>query len=131
MLRRLGELFQIAAWFLLTSIVILSLVPAQLRPTTGLSQTFEHFLLFSTTGVAFAAGYSGRLSWRMIALGLAIFVAGLELAQLLVPGRHARLSDFIMNAVASCIGVAIVFAVAWTRDRIARIRAGQSIHWGS
>jgi VanZ family protein len=31
--------------------------------------------------------------------------AGIELAQLMVPGRHARVSDFIVDAAAACIGI--------------------------
>jgi VanZ family protein len=36
-----------------------------------------------------------------------VFAAFVELIQLMIPGRHARLSDFAVDAVASCIGVAL------------------------
>jgi hypothetical protein len=32
--------------------------------------------------------------------------AGLEIAQLFVPGRHARLSDFVVDFVAALMGIA-------------------------
>jgi VanZ family protein len=34
-----------------------------------------------------------------------LFCAGIELAQLIVPGRHARLSDFFVDAIAICVGI--------------------------
>jgi len=32
------------------------------------------------------------------AIGLALFAGAIEVAELLVPGRHARLSDFVVDA---------------------------------
>jgi hypothetical protein len=34
-----------------------------------------------------------------------IVSAGIELAQLTIPGRHARLSDFFVDAIAICVGI--------------------------
>jgi VanZ family protein len=34
-----------------------------------------------------------------------IFCGGIELAQLMIPGRHARLSDFFVDAAAICVGI--------------------------
>jgi hypothetical protein len=42
----------------------------------------------------------------VVAIGLVIFAGAIELAQLFAPGRHARLSDFIVDASAACIGLA-------------------------
>jgi VanZ family protein len=43
-----------------------------------------------------------------------VFCAALELLQLGVPGRHARLSDFLIDAGAVCFGIAI----AWFARRL-------------
>jgi len=43
---------------------------------------------------------------------LVIFAGAVELAQTGVPGRHARLSDFIVDALAACVGVAIASILA-------------------
>jgi VanZ family protein len=37
----------------------------------------------------------------------------LELLQLLVPGRHARLEDFIVDAIAACVGFVIAALLGW------------------
>jgi VanZ family protein len=38
---------------------------------------------------------------------LVIFAGAIEFAQIFAPGRHARISDFLVDAFAACIGVAV------------------------
>ena len=45
-------------------------------------------------------------------LVLVIFAGAIELAQFFVPGRHARLSDFIVDGLAACIGAALASVTA-------------------
>ncbi len=94
---------RIAAWLLVATIVVLSLVPPELRPETHLPHDLEHFAIFAATGVAFCLGYFRRIGLLTTAMG--IFVGAIEIAQLFVPGRHARLSDFMVDASASCFGL--------------------------
>ncbi len=94
---------RMSAWLLTVAIVILSLVPPELRPRLGGLHALEHFVIFSATGLAFGLGYRPGYS---TAIGLVLFAGAIELAQLFVPGRHARLSDFIVDALAACVGVA-------------------------
>ena len=96
---------RIAAWFLTVAIIVLSVVPPRLRPETDVPHSFEHFSIFFATGVAFGVGYCRRPI--VIAVMLVLFAGAIELAQVVVPGRHARLSDFIVDALAVCVGFAI------------------------
>jgi VanZ family protein len=96
---------RIAAWVLTAAIVILSLVPPSLRPETSAPRNVEHFTIFAATGFAFGMGYKRRHDF--LAILLVIFSGSIEIAQLFVQGRHARLGDFIIDAVAACIGVVI------------------------
>ena len=100
---------QISAWFLATAIVVLSLVPPDFRPVTGVPHALEHFAIFAVTGLAFGLAYGPRY---LIPIGLVIFAGAIEVAQLFVPGRHARLSDFIVDAFAACIGFLVSYLVA-------------------
>jgi len=43
-----------------------------------------------------------------------LFAGAIELAQLFVPGRHAGLGDFIVDALAACIGLAA--SQVWRRN---------------
>jgi VanZ family protein len=101
---------RIAAWLLTAVIVVLSVVPAWLRPETDLPHGIEHFTIFFATGVAFGIGYSRKP--KIVAAMLVIFAGAVELAQIVDPGRHARVSDFIVDALAACVGAALVFLVA-------------------
>lgn len=94
---------RIVAWFALAAIIVLSLVPPSARPTTFVPHKLEHAGIFFVDGIAFAIAYRGY-EW-LSSIGAVIFCAAIELAQLMIPGRHARLSDFFVDAAAICIGI--------------------------
>lgn len=106
LLRGLARAF---AWCFAGAIVILSLVPPALRPETGAPHDLEHFIPYFVTGVAFSLGYPRKTS--LLAAYLIVFCGLVELTQMLVPGRHARLSDFMVDALAVVLGVAIVLVL--------------------
>jgi VanZ family protein len=99
------KLIRIAAWTVAGAIVVLSIVPAQVRPETGLPHKLEHFLVFALSGLAFGLSYHAKRG--LLTLQLGIFAACVEVVQLFVPGRHARLSDFFIDAIAIVFGSAI------------------------
>jgi VanZ family protein len=101
----LQRVFQVAAWLLALTIVLLSLGPPSTRPVTGTGHNFEHLAIFWVTGAAFGFGYPRRVI--VLPLALIGFSAAIDIAQMIVPGRHARLGDFLMDAAASCLGVAV------------------------
>ena len=107
-------LARVSGWSLAAAIVVLSAVPASLRPETGLPHGLEHFAIFWATGLAFALGYSLTLQ---LATLLVIFSGAIEILQFFIPGRHARLSDFIVDALASIIGVIMVLLIVQVRGR--------------
>jgi VanZ family protein len=95
---------------LAAAIVVLSVVPPSLRPETDLPHGIEHFVIYLATGLAFALSY--ELKPGLLATRLVFFSGAVEIAQLFVPGRHARLSDFIVDASAITVGVMAVSLVA-------------------
>jgi hypothetical protein len=105
-------------WLLFAVIIGLSLVPPGFRPETSVPHTIEHAVIFFLAGGAFGVGYAG---WRSILYPAAIvFCAAIQLAQLLVPGRHARWSDFLADAAAACIGILVSSLGGWaTPDNFA------------
>ena len=40
-------------------------------------------------------------------IGLTLFAASVELAQFYAPGRHPRVSDFVVDALGACAGVVV------------------------
>jgi VanZ family protein len=103
---RLRIVAQIGAWTLATTIVVLSVVPPHFRPETGLPHGLEHFAIWWVTGIAFALAYS--LKPFLLATALVIFSGAVEIAQLFVPGRHARITDFIVDALACIVGMLMI-----------------------
>ena len=107
---------QASAWLLAVAIAAMSLVPPSYRPVTDASQEVEHLVSFLMLGIAFGFGYSEKRS--VVAAGLLIFCSAIELAQFWVPGRHARLSDFVMDTAGAWIGLAIAHLIIAVTNRV-------------
>jgi VanZ family protein len=95
----------VVGWLLMLAITVLSLVPATLRPETSVPHNLEHFAIFAATGFALGFGYARRPVAIMLAL--VGFAGAIELAQIFLPDRHARLIDFAVDAFAVCAGAAL------------------------
>lgn len=107
-----GRLVRTAAWLLVPAIAVLSTMPPWLRPDTGLPHHLEHFAVFLLLGFAFGLAYPKSL--RLAVLAPLAFAALSELAQLIAPGRHARLGEFL----ADVLGIAAGFALASVSARL-------------
>jgi hypothetical protein len=94
------------AWFGILAIVVLSVVPSSLRPVTGWGHQFEHFAAFALVAGIFAIGY--RLPLMKLLVLAFLFCGGIELLQLPLATRHARLSDFVIDFFASCLAIGLV-----------------------
>jgi VanZ family protein len=99
------KIIRVIAWVLLATAIVLTVVPAELRPVSGFPSPVEHFAMFFLIGSAFTLGYS-RSDYALCVAAMA-FAGLLELLQLFVPGRHARLSDFVVDALSAVIGIAL------------------------
>src|ERR1039458_9842803 len=98
------------AWIGTLAIIVLSVVPDVYRPVTGAGQLFEHFTAFALVAGVFAIGY--RLSPIRLLFFAFFFCGGIELLQVPLPTRHARVSDFVIDFVGSCFAIGVVFASA-------------------
>jgi VanZ family protein len=107
--RPIQRISQTAAWVLAAVIVFLSLGPPPTRPITGAGHNFEHLFIFLVTGAAFGLGYPRRFAFLPIAL--AAFAAAIEVAQVFIAGRHARLSDFLTDGTAACLGIGLSYVL--------------------
>ena len=98
---------RIMAWMGILAIIVLSVVPAEDRPGTGAGQLLEHLTAFAIVGGAFAIGYRFSVMWLMFLAVL--FCAGIELLQVPLPTRHARVSDFLIDTAGACLAILCVF----------------------
>ena len=108
-------ILRIFAWLLAAAVAFATLGPPRFRPQSDLGQDGEHALAFILLGLAFGLAYT-----RHRLLTAAIAVAGIgviEILQFWAPGRHARLEDFVVDALAACAGLAAAAAVGWIAAR--------------
>src|SRR6202167_878514 len=101
----IANIARVAAWLMAIIITVLSVVPPSMRPETDVPHNLEHFMPFLVTGAAFGFGYDRGP--YLVAVAMLLFTAAIEILQIFVPGRHARLSDFVVDAAAVTIGVAL------------------------
>jgi hypothetical protein len=107
--------FTLLGWCATVAIVGLSVMPASERPMTGVGFAFEHLAAFSVTGALFAIGYSVS-SARLCGYTVVACVL-IECLQSLVPTRHARISDLLLNAAASLTAIGVVAGLRWIAQR--------------
>jgi hypothetical protein len=86
-------------------IVVLSLIPGFYRPHTGAPGGFEHFFAYGLTAVALALGWRSLAQRVLIIVGLFVLGCGLELAQLVVPGRSSDLGTALVSGLGGVCGV--------------------------
>src|SRR5262245_41453328 len=99
------------AWLLATAVAFATLGPPQYRPQFSITHDGEHALAFVLLGLTFALAYPRQ---RILAAAISVVLIGvLELLQLFAPGRHARLEDFIVDALAALAGFAIPAITGW------------------
>jgi VanZ family protein len=108
-------ILRIIAWLLTAAVTFATLGPPRLRPHSALGQDGEHALAFVLVGLAFGLAYPRR---RLLTAAIATVLIGvLELLQLWMPGRHARWEDFIVDALAACVGIAAAAVLEWAMRR--------------
>jgi VanZ family protein len=116
-------ILRIIAWLLAAAVTFATLGPPRLRPhAADLGQDGEHALAFLLVGLAFGVAYSRH---RLLATVLAVAGIGLiEILQLWAPGRHARLEDFVVDALAAGVGLAMTAGLDWANRRSRRPNPG-------
>ena len=108
-------LLRLGAWLLAAAVTFANLGPPGTRPQPYLGQNGDHGIAFVLVGLAFGLAYSRR-RWSTAAISV-VMIGVLEILQLWVPGRHARIEDFVVDAVAACVGFAISAVIESTMAR--------------
>jgi VanZ family protein len=93
-------------------IVVLSLLPAQTRPHTGVGGEYEHWVAYALVGGAFAAGYSATRARLFAGLALMGSAAMLELLQNFIPGRTPEFTGFLASSLGAWFGIFLVVLTA-------------------
>jgi VanZ family protein len=114
-------ILRILAWLLAAAVTFATLGPPSARPHSDLGQNGEHTLAFVLIGLAFGFAYSrNRL---LTSIASVVMIGVLEVLQLWVPGRHARLEDFVVDALAACAGLIVTAGIDRVMQRTRRANA--------
>ena len=114
-------LFRLGAFASLAVLVAMSVVPGGSRPTIeigglliGALGVIEHIIGYAVCACLFTLGFT---RWRvaLIFVCLAALAGGLELVQMLVPGRTPKVSDAVLSAVGAGLGICLAM---WIRRQV-------------
>lgn len=103
------KIVKTAAWLTIVAFAVLSLVPHELRPHTGLPGPLEHLVAYAIAAGLLTFGYARRSQPFVIVLSLSVYAAILEIAQIWVPGRHPAVIDFAASSAGALIGSALAW----------------------
>ena len=96
---------RLGAWLAVAFIVLATLAPIGLRPTTAAPVNLERFGAYFVVGILFTIGYPDRRRW--ILLGLCLGAIFLEASQNLIPTRHGRVADALVKVAGGVTGFSI------------------------
>ena len=92
-------------------IVVLSLLPGQARPHTGLGGEYEHWIAYALVGGAFGLGYATARARLIAGSALTASAAILELVQNLIPGRTPELEGFLASSAGAWAGILLAVLI--------------------
>lgn len=115
---KLRRLSIIAGYMGYAMIVVLSLLPAQSRPHTGVGGEYEHWVAYALVGGALAAGYFSTRAWLFAGLALTGSAAILELLQNFIPGRTPEVTGFLASSLGAWFGIILVALVAFFQRKL-------------
>jgi VanZ family protein len=111
-------ILRLFAWGLAAAIAFATLGPAEQRPHSNLGQNGEHALAFVLLGLVF--GLAHTLNRSLTAAFVVAYTGAIEVLQFWAPGRHARMEDFVVDALAASLGLAAAAALDWMIRRTQR-----------
>jgi VanZ family protein len=104
-------LFRAVGWASVVAIVVVSLVPGDARPDTGLPGQIDHIIAYRGTAGLLGLGYpAAKLRFGMIVMLISL-AAMLEVAQRWIPGRHPQFIDFAASVAGRCFGMLAAMVV--------------------
>jgi VanZ family protein len=108
---RLVQTFRAMGLACVALVFILSLLPGNERPHTGLSGQLEHTVAYFGTAVFLALGFR-TITDRVTTIALLIGAAAvLEVIQRLVPGRHSQIIDWLASSFGAGAGMFVVVLI--------------------
>jgi hypothetical protein len=104
-------LIRVGAWLAVLTIVVLSVVPGNLRPHLLGNDYFEHLAAYFVAGSLFAIGFPRPMqqlaSWTLLATCAGV----LELVQRSIPDRTASIGEFAIGVFGAGLGIMAILVI--------------------
>jgi hypothetical protein len=104
-------LIRAGAWLAVLTIIVLSVVPGNLRPHVLGNDYFEHLAAYVIASSLLALGFPRPMqqlaSWTLLATCAGV----LELAQRSIPGRTASIGEFATGVFGAGLGIVAIFVI--------------------
>jgi VanZ family protein len=116
------KILELAGWLAILAILVLSVVPGDLRPHVMPSKHVEHFAAYLIAALILAS--VDAKWWRAIVIPLSLMVYSgvLETAQLWIPGRDSSIGDFVASSLGAWCGVFLITLIRrapfWSERRV-------------
>jgi VanZ family protein len=99
-------------------LIVLSLLPGNERPHTGSPGQLEHAVAYFGTAAFLALGFRITRDRVTAILLLSAMAAALEVIQLVIPGRHSQLIDWLASSLGAGAGVLAVVLMERLRPAV-------------
>jgi VanZ family protein len=99
------------------TIIVLSLVPGNMRPHVLGNDYGEHFVAYVVMGGLLAIGYLRPMQLLSRGVLLTMCAGSLEFVQLWIPGRTASAGGFATSTIGAWIGLLLIVAVRRAHER--------------
>jgi len=104
-------LIRVGAWLAVLTIMVLSVVPGNLRPHVLGNDYFEHLAAYFIAGSLLAIGFPRPMqqlaSWTLLATCSGV----LELVQRSIPDRTASIGEFAIGVFGAGLGIMAIFVI--------------------
>ncbi len=105
----------------LLAVIALSVIPQEAKPDPKLLYNLNHIAAYAALALAGGIAYRDGRSFFMMAAGLLILGAGLELLQAFLPSRFANGYDVLANVVGIALGSAAAISTSIVMNRRRRM----------
>jgi hypothetical protein len=114
---RIVILARIGVWPAVLGIIVLSVLPGNMRPDVLGNKAAEHFIAYFIANSLFAIRYLRPWQWLSSGVLFVLCAGGLEFIQLWIPGRNASASDFAASALGAWIALLVIVAARRAHKR--------------
>lgn len=116
LLAQVITLIRVEAWLAVLLVIVLSVVPGNMRPHVLPNGNHEHLTAYFITGILLGVGYSRAGQLLLSAVMLSVCAGALEIAQIWIPERTASLENFFSSTFGAWTALSLIALICCGRS---------------